>query len=152
MKDPPDATKTQHSLINKQILKKKKKKWGHHGAVAVVWPVPLGLWWQWPCDISNETSSGLPRVKHSYYIFIPILYEPALPQSLLPFLFRPCLFLPSWFHSLKSLHCSRGQETRAVGALAEKWLPSNPSSFFQGQRLFAFWEKRKKLPFSWVPG
>ena len=70
--------------------------------------------------VSNETSSGLPRVKHSYYIFIPILYEPALPQSLLPFLFRPCLFLPSWFHSLKSLHCSRGQETRAVGALAEK--------------------------------
>ena len=120
--------------------------------MAVVWPIPLGLWWQRPRDGSNGTSSGLPRVKRSYCIFIPMRYEPALPQSLLPFLFRPCLFLPSWFHSLKSLHCSRGQETRAVGALAEKWLPSNPSSFFQGQRLFAFWEKKKKAPLLMSPG
>lgn len=61
-------------------------------------------------------------------------------------------FSPSWFHLLKSLHCSRGQEKGAGGALVSKWLPSNPSSLFQGQRRFAYWERGKKAPLLMSPG
>lgn len=61
-------------------------------------------------------------------------------------------FPASWFHSLKSLHCSRGQETQAGWVLVVNWLPSNPSFLFQGQRLFAFWERRKNAPLLMSPG